>query len=150
MSKSSGTIVYRERVVPGLWFYAATLVLPLTFSLIALPFGELLALSSAISSLMLVVLLSFVTAPRIAITADELRVGKAHISRSFLGKALAVEPSRAFVERGRELSSQAYPRFQPAVKGMVRVEIQDPNDPTPYWIFSSRNPEIVAGLLNRP
>ncbi len=40
---------YQERVLPGLWFYAATLVLPLSFLLIALPFGEQIAVVSALA-----------------------------------------------------------------------------------------------------
>jgi hypothetical protein len=29
----------------------------------------------------------------------------------------------------------------------VRVELTDPEDPTPYWLFSTRRPQRVAELL---
>jgi hypothetical protein len=30
---------------------------------------------------------------------------------------------------------------------MVRVELRDPADPTPYWLFSVRSAEELAALL---
>ena len=30
---------------------------------------------------------------------------------------------------------------------VVRVEITDPDDPTPYWVFSVRNPEALVTAL---
>jgi len=27
---------------------------------------------------------------------------------------------------------------------LLKVELNDPNDPTPYWLISSRNEEFVA------
>lgn len=140
---------YQERVLPGLWFYAATLVLPLSFLLIALPFGEQLALLTALSSLFLAWVFSWFAAPKIDISRQFLRVGKASIDRDFLGEATVIPASENFAARGPKLNLKAYAIFQPAVKGLVRVEVKDENDPCPYWIFSSRNPEIVAARLNR-
>jgi hypothetical protein len=31
---------------------------------------------------------------------------------------------------------------------VVRVQVTDPADPTPYWVFSTRHPEKVASLLH--
>jgi hypothetical protein len=140
---------YQEKVLPGLWFYAATLVLPLSFLLIALPFGEQIAVVSALASLFLAWGFSWAVAPKIQISRQFLRVGKASIDRDFLGKASVITPSESFAARGPNLEMNAYSVFQPSVKGLVRVELKDKADPCPYWIFSTRNPEIVAALLNR-
>lgn len=149
MSKIEGKIDYQERVLPGLWFYAATLVMPLSFFLIALPFGEEIALYSGTSSLFLVWLTSWLLAPKIQITDQHLRVGKATIDRDFLGSAQPIPQQESFIARGQELHLNAYAVFQVSVKGLVRVEVRDAEDPTPYWIFSTRNPEIVAAVLNK-
>jgi hypothetical protein len=37
------------------------------------------------------------------------------------------------------------------VDAVVRLEIIDPMDPTPYWLISTRNPEMfLAALRERP
>ncbi|WP_182047545.1 DUF3093 family protein, partial [Curtobacterium sp. ME26] len=33
------------------------------------------------------------------------------------------------------------------VRGVVRVEVADPADPTPYWLVSARNPQAVVDAL---
>jgi hypothetical protein len=36
---------------------------------------------------------------------------------------------------------------RPWVKGAVQVHLDDPADPTPYWVVSSRNPTALASAL---
>ncbi|HEY4419427.1 MAG TPA: DUF3093 family protein [Pseudonocardia sp.] len=31
----------------------------------------------------------------------------------------------------------------------MRVEVTDPDDATPYWVFSVRNPEALVAALQR-
>jgi hypothetical protein len=33
------------------------------------------------------------------------------------------------------------------VRGGVRVDVADPDDPTPYWLVSSRHPDKLAEAL---
>jgi hypothetical protein len=35
------------------------------------------------------------------------------------------------------------------IRSLVRVELTDPDDPTPYWIFSVRHPEQLLTALGR-
>ncbi len=149
MAKSEIEFSYEERVLPGLWFYAATLVIPLSLFLIALPFGEMLALFLIPGSIIPIWVASWLNSPKIVLDELQLRVGKAVIERKYLGLAEAVSSADTFSARNSNLSPLAYSRFQPGVKGLAKVKIQDDRDPTPYWIFSSRNPEILAAQLNR-
>ena len=149
MAKSDIGTDYQERVLPGLWFYAATLVVPLTIFLIALPFGENVAYLSSLISVIPIWITSWITAPKVLLTSEILRVGKAVIERKFLDEAVAIAPTESFAARSANLSPLAHSRFQPAVKGLVSVKVSDPRDSTPYWIFSTRNPEILAKRLNK-
>jgi hypothetical protein len=36
---------------------------------------------------------------------------------------------------------------RPWIKGAVQVHLDDPNDPTPYWVVSSRRPAALAAAL---
>ena len=38
--------------------------------------------------------------------------------------------------------------FRGWISSVVRIDITDPADPTPYWVASSRNPERIAEILN--
>jgi hypothetical protein len=47
------------------------------------------------------------------------------------------------------LDTRAFTRFQIGVKSLVKIELVDPQDPTPYWLIATRNPEVLAGLINK-
>ncbi|PID54264.1 MAG: hypothetical protein CSB46_03540 [Micrococcales bacterium] len=34
------------------------------------------------------------------------------------------------------------------LSGVVRIGLDDPSDPTPYWLVSSRNPQALAAAVN--
>ncbi|MFM2384507.1 MAG: hypothetical protein RL166_381, partial [Actinomycetota bacterium] len=45
--------------------------------------------------------------------------------------------------------ARAWLSIQASIKGLVKVQVLDKNDPTPYWLISTRNPEKLVNLLNR-
>jgi hypothetical protein len=147
MSNSSQIPPYKERVLPGLAYFASTSVIPVISYLVALPFGEVLSYGIALALETIIVLLGVVNAPTIAISSTELKVGKAKIDRKFVSQAEIVPATESFVARGRGLDPRAYVRFQFGVKGLVKISLNDSNDPTPYWLVSTRNPELVVQRL---
>jgi len=148
MSNSSTIPPYRERVLPGLTYFASTLVVPIISFLVSLPFGEILAYLVAAATQITIIALGVVNAPVIAIDGKTLRVGKANINLGLISSAQVIEPTDAFVERGRGLSPLAYVRFQFGVKGLVKITLNDPKDPTPYWLVSTRNPQLIAKRIS--
>jgi hypothetical protein len=149
MTKSVVPARYAERVLPSLSFFAALLFLPLSTILILIPFSAVVALSSGAISYVCAAGLTWLLSPQVTINQDFLTVGKASIPIKYLGAASVVEKSEAFVERGRNLKPLAYTRFQIGVNQLAKVELKDPSDPTPYWLFSTRNPELVASYLKK-
>jgi hypothetical protein len=148
MNNSSALPPYRERVSPGISYFLSTLVAPIIVFLITLPFGELLSYICAGLLEAVIITLGLVNAPNIQIAEDKLRVGVATIDLKFIKEAREISRDEAFVERGRNLNPRAYVRFQFGVKGLVRIDLNDRNDPTPYWLVSSRYPDLVAKRLN--
>ncbi|MFD1858731.1 DUF3093 domain-containing protein [Aeromicrobium camelliae] len=80
--------------------------------------------------------------------SDEgLRAGRAWLDRAHLG---TVEPldaegwSRAFGEDG---DLRAFTFTRPYIRTGVRVTLEDPADPTPFWLVSTRFPASVARAL---
>ena len=143
------TDVYKERVLPTVYFYIASITVPLSLFLVALPFSEVVSISLALASIPLVLVLSWLGSPLIALNEQTLSIGQASIETKYLGKAEVVSPQEAFLERGVKLDSRAFTKFQIGVKQLVKIEIQDKQDPTPYWLIATRNPEVLAGLINK-
>ena len=149
MTLLPATNLYKERVLPTVYFYIASITLPLSLFLVALPFSEVVSISLALASIPLVLVLSWLGSPLIALNEQTLSIGQASIETKYLGKAEVVSPQEAFLERGVKLDSRAFTKFQIGVKQLVKIEIQDKQDPTPYWLIATRNPEVLAGLINK-
>ncbi len=143
------TLIYRERVLPSMMFFIVMLTLPVSLFLVALPFSEIASLVLALISIPIVLVLSWMASPKIELTQGHLMVGNVRIEKGLLGKAKVIAASNTFHERGVLLDSRAFTRFQIGIKELVKIEINDELDPTPYWLVSSRNAEVLAGLINK-
>jgi hypothetical protein len=149
MTKESSPVLYRERTLPSLGFYAAALFVPVAMFVIALPFSVEIGFVVAALSIPVMLVVSWALSPLIELTANHLRVGRIEIETKYLGTATPIEGHSAFLERGPHLDTRAFTKFQVGVKMLVKIEIQDEQDPTPYWLVATRNPEILAGLINK-
>jgi hypothetical protein len=141
--------VYRERLMPTPWMYIfIALVIPATllvFLPISAPVGVAVALLlylGAIGSLIY-------TAPVIEVSGGELRAGRAHIPVSLLGDPVGFAAEEATLERGPRLDARAYLCIRGWVKPVVRVPVEDPADPAPYWLVSTRTPEKLIAAIDR-
>jgi hypothetical protein len=140
---------YRERLWPAPWVFIATaLVVPaslLVFLPISLPVGMVVAVG--LYGAIVVVLIA--TTATIEVTEDGFRAGRAHIDPTYIGAVQAFEGQDAVAQRGVELDARAWLLLRGWISGVVRVEIEDPQDPTPYWLVSSRRPAELAKALTR-
>jgi len=84
---------------------------------------------------------------KVEVTGAELRVGKAHLPLRFIGAVEVIDKEHKRKAMGPELDPAAYIAHRGWVGPLLRVHLTDPDDPTPYWIFSTRKPEKVAALL---
>ena len=89
----------------------------------------------------------FFLAPVIQVGNSILIVGRAEIPRNLLGKIEEIGKDQIFSERGPNLNPAAYRVFQGTVKTAVKIALNDPKDPTPYWIISTRKPAQLAEVL---
>jgi hypothetical protein len=149
MTNISSPVLYSERTLPSLGFYAATLFAPLAVYLISLPFSESVGLVAAMVAWVAVLVWSYLSAPLIVLTKEFLKVGQVRIETKYLGQATEIDSAQAFKERGPQLDTRAFTRFQIGVKTLIKIEIIDDADPTPYWLIASRNPEVLAGIISK-
>jgi hypothetical protein len=122
-------------------------VLALLIYAVLLPINEGVGIALSIALAGLFYLALFMKAPLILVTAHNFRVGKATIDRRYLGRAEVISAEASFSERGHKLNALAFTSLQSSVRTMLKVEITDKDDQTPYWLFSTRNPEELKSLL---
>ena len=141
---------FRERLWPAPWLYVATaLVIPASL-LVFLPIDLTAGIVVAIVLYAGCIGLLLAASPRIEVTATELVAGRARIPRTMLGVAESFAGDDARAERGPRLDARAWLLIRGWVDPVVRVELRDPDDPTPYWLLSTRRPhELVEALEKR-
>jgi hypothetical protein len=86
---------------------------------------------------------------RVRVAGGELQVGPARLPLRYVGRVEIVPKERKQEALGPELDPTAYLLHRAWVGPVVRVEVTDPDDPTPYWIFSVRDAEGLVAALDR-
>ena len=94
-----------------------------------------------------IVLIVRMGSTKVEVADGELRAGDAHIPLELLGEVeiIAAEDRRRTM--GRELDPAAFVVHRGWVKPLVRVRVNDPDDPTPYWVISTRRPDELAAAI---
>ncbi len=77
----------------------------------------------------------------------ELWVGAAHLPVSVISRTAQVPRTAKSAALGRQLDPAAYVVHRAWVGPMVLLVLDDPDDPTPYWLVSCRHPDRVLAAL---
>ena len=77
----------------------------------------------------------------------ELHVDDAHIPVSFVTEVNVLDARAKAALLGPAARPYAFVVQRPWIPGGVRVVIDDPADPTPYWVVSSRHPAALASAI---
>src|SRR5262249_62078213 len=73
--------------------------------------------------------------------------GPAHLPADVISRSAEIPATAKSAALGRQLDPAAYVLHRPWIGPMVLVVVDDPDDPTPYWLVSSRHPERVLTAL---
>jgi hypothetical protein len=77
----------------------------------------------------------------------ELLVGAAHLPVSVIARSAEVPKTAKSAALGRQLDPAAYVVHRAWVGPMVLLILDDPDDPTPYWLVSCRHPDRLLAAL---
>ncbi|MEZ0049524.1 hypothetical protein ABIA30_000514 [Mycobacterium sp. MAA66] len=147
------TVRYRERLTVPWWWWlpgfglAALIAMEVVQGVSGVPtwvpFAVLLPVAAA-------VLLWFGRVDvRVVSRGDqtELCAGPAHIPASVIARSAEVPKSAKSAALGRQLDPAAYVVHRAWVGPMVLLVLDDPDDPTPYWLVSCRHPDRLLAAL---
>jgi hypothetical protein len=139
---------YRERLWPAPWIWASGLLLGASAGLVASPFGDGPALfTGSVAAALLLAGLGAST-PAVGVEGDEFVAGRARIPVGLTGAAQPLDAAQLRRAHGTELDARAYLCMRGWIPTGVRVEISDPQDPTPYWLVSTRRPQQLVAALD--
>jgi hypothetical protein len=86
---------------------------------------------------------------RIAVDQRELAVDDARLPLSAIGEVTVIDVEARRDLLGQDADPLAFVIQRPWIRGGVRIDLDDPDDPTPYWYVSSRRPaELAAAIRN--
>jgi hypothetical protein len=138
---------FSERLWPAPWLFLATaLVIPASL-LVFLPINLTVGIIVAIVLYAGCVGLLLLGSPTIRVTGSTLVAGKARLPLDVIAGAEAFRTDAARAQRGPALDARAYLVIRGWVDPVVRVTLDDPTDPVPYWLISTRRPEDLARVL---
>jgi len=141
---------YREVIRAPLWLLALVyfFMLSLVISIWA-ALGDSAALIALAVVTAALVWIYVATALRIEVDGKELRVGKAHIDLAFIGNCVDLDNKAIRLARTRDADPQAFLAIRFWARAGIRVDINDHNDSTPYWLISSnRGTELIQAIKN--
>lgn len=140
---------YHERLrVPWDWWLRATVGVVIVWWVFAVSTTLLFAAVMAlVTSALMIAALGSYGSIELTVTADTFVAGQATIEREFCAKAQVVDADDFRWRTGPGADARAHLVIRPYLQQGVLVEIDDPADPTPYWLVSSRNPHGLAAAL---
>ena len=139
-------VVYRESMRTPWWWYLIAVgvagLLAGEFHIAGLhltdwiPFGTLIPLA--------IVIVWWLGHNSLEIADGELRIRGAHLPLTYVTGAVSLDEITLRRVVGREGDPAAFVSIRPWIGPGVQLWIDDEDDPTPYWIVSSRHPDRVV------
>lgn len=143
------TGTYRERLLPswGAWVLVLGLV-----AMLSIAYGAALGATAgwlvALGTGVLAVALLLLTAPVIAVSPAGLQVQGALLPLTSIAGVEAVDRDEIRRLRGPGSDARLFVSLRPwSASGGVLVRLDDPEDPHPAWLFTSRHPGRVVDAL---
>lgn len=135
---------HRERLVPPWWMLLVLLLIVPAALLVFLPVSIEAGIVVAVVLYTAVVLGLWLGAPIVELREGQLRAGRARIDVAHLGSADVLHgPAAKSALRGGWNPADHHV-VSPWTTSLVRVQVEDVEDPTPAWVISTRKPEQLV------
>jgi hypothetical protein len=140
---------FRERLsVPAVWWLLAGVFALSVLLAVGFYAGPVWGIATTAASLAVAIGLFVLSAVRIEVDDAAIRVGRALIEHRYIAGAQPLDAEQTRGRAGVEADARAHLVLRPYVSTAVEITLDDPDDPVPYWLVSSRRPEALAAALN--
>lgn len=143
----AGREAYRERLWPSLGVWLVVPLMGVTAAVAVLPVSTVGAAVAAPAVMAALTGWAVRASPVVAVDHGHLVAGRARLPLRHVGVVEAWRGEDASAQRGPLLDARAHLLLRGWVGPVVTVRIDDPEDPTPYWVVSTRSPERLRDAL---
>lgn len=138
---------YRERLWPSPGVWALVPLMGATAAVAVLPVSAGWAVVAAALAMAALAVWAVRASPVVAVDDKHLVAGRARLPLAVVGEVEAWRGEDARRQRGPLLDARAHLLVRGWVGPVVTVQLTDPDDPTPYWVVSTRSPERLRDAL---
>ncbi|WP_055585896.1 DUF3093 domain-containing protein [Peterkaempfera griseoplana] len=140
--------MYDERLTAPRSWWLLPVATGICLGLILLRFGPVPAAIGLVAGVVLsAAALSSYGSARIRVVQGSLVAGEARVPVEALGQAWPLDRAETVAWRTAKADPRAFMLLRSYVPTALRVEVSDPQDPTPYLYLSTRAPEQLAAAL---
>lgn len=145
--RNESPAAHRERLWPSPWLLIALLLLLPAVTMVVIPINASVAIPTAVAVYLVITGTLTLMSPVIELSGGELRAGSAKIPVSALGEVDLLGDAALRRVLGPEADARAYLVVRGYIHRGLRIEIVDAEDPTPYWLLTSRRPQTLAAAI---
>jgi Protein of unknown function (DUF3093) len=140
---------FRERLhVPTIWWLLAAGFAVSVLLAVGLYVGPAWGIGATAASLAATAALFVRSALLLEVDQTRVRIGRAVIEHCYIAGAQPLDAEQTRQRAGVEADARAHLVLRSYVSTAVEITLDDPADPVPYWLVSTRRPEALAAALN--
>lgn len=139
--------LFAERLWPSPGIWVVTTGFGAALGLIPAAVSGTAAVVVAAVGVVAVAVLMVAGTPTVTLTRARLSAGRASIPVELVSGVQTLDAAAMRQARGVRLDARAYLCLRGWLPQGVKVVLDDPEDPTPYWLISSRRPEAFAAAF---
>lgn len=141
------TSPFDERLWPSPAAWLAVPALGVMLGIVLWPLGTTAGIAGGLAGLAAAGTAAVLSATRVRVAGGELHAGAAHVPVTLLRDPVALDADATREALGPGLDARAHVCLRGWVRTAVRVRLDDPADPTPYWVVSTRRPDDLVRAL---
>lgn len=141
---------FREVIRPPLWLLAFIYFMFLSLVVaVWAALGNFSALVTLIVLTLALILIATKSQSVVQVSERELHAGGAHIELKYLGEVQTLSRDQMRLLRTRDADPAAFLAIKFWISTGVKITLNDPRDPTPYWLVSCKKMEELKRTLYR-
>jgi hypothetical protein len=141
-------MLFRERLtVPIVWWVLAGLFALSVLLAVGAYLGPVWGIGTSVATLLVAVAIFSSASLVISVDGKEIQVGRASIERAYVAACRALNADQTRRRAGVEADARAHLVLRPYIKTAVEITLDDPDDPVPYWLVSTRHPHRLAAAM---
>jgi len=141
---------FYEKLTPPFWSWIIILGSCLVVaSSIGAVFDQIVAIIFFLLLLSIATFSVFKFSTVIRVKDNKLFVNKANIPLNIITETKALNAKQTRRIRGVGADPKCFSATSPFIKTAVKIEFDDPKDPHPYWLISSKRPEELSQVIEK-